>query len=440
MSDLHWFYLVLFAVCLLSCIQATIGLFSGVRFAGEVAEKVRQADKLRGTSGRFEYQPKVAVILPCCGVDERLHHTVERLGRQNYDAYIVLFTFESSDDPAYAAVGRWIDEHNRVTPNSPFPLYRRVIAGRTLHRSQKIHNLLAAVAVVPEDVEVLVFLDSDAVPNQDWLGHIVSPLANEQVGAATGFRWYCAAGGLANGVRCVWNAASITLMERAHTRFCWGGATAITRRQFEQLRIAEHWDRALLDDLQVSKAIKTQGLEIVFVPHALIPSHDRTTLLGFWEFARRQLVITRICAPEIWRAGLLVCLSFVGGGMIAAVLCVGALLGWFGNPTVAMVAGILWVYIATAAVGRVVLRQIAIRKVLHPPDLTALDAFWDITGALWSGALHLILFLASARGRRIRWRHIEYELISPIETRVISRADDPKPATNVGSRHATAAT
>lgn len=414
MTDLHWTIYLLLAICVFACVQGLIGLFAGIGFVRYVARAVRESAGLRDAAGKWKYEPRVTVILPCCGVDERLHQTVERLGRQRYGAYEVIFTFESADDPAHEAVRRWAAAWPGVR-------HRSVVAGPTGHRSQKIHNLLAAVAAVPDETEVLVFLDSDAVPNQDWLGHIVAPLADEAVGAATGFRWYCAAGGLANAVRSVWNAPSLTLMEREATRFCWGGATAMRRARFESLEIARHWESALSDDLQVTQAVKAAGLRIVFVPQALIPSHDSTSLRGFWEFARRQLVITRICAPKIWRAGLLLCTAFVGGGTIAAVLCVGAALEWFGTAALAAAAGVLWALIVLLTVARCALRQVAIRKVLHAPDVTWRDALADVSGALWAGLIHMTLFQASMAGRRIRWRHIEYELVSPTQTRVLAR-------------------
>lgn len=415
MTDLHWTIYPLLAICIYACVQGFIGLVAGIGFVGYVSRAVRAAPGLRNESGRWKFEPRVTVILPCCGVDERLHQTIERLGRQRYGAYDVIFTFESADDAAYSAVANWAASWKGVT-------HRSVVAGPTTHRSQKIHNLLAAVAQVPASTEVLVFLDSDAVPDLDWLGHMVAPLAEEGVGAATGFRWYCAAGGIANAVRSVWNAPSLTLMENDATRFCWGGATAILRDRFESLGIARHWESALSDDLQVTEAIKSAGLRIVFVPQALIPSHDTTNLRGFWEFARRQLVITRICAPRIWRSGFLLCLAFVGGGTIAAVLCIGAALGWFGTATLVIVAGVLWGLIIFLTIARCVLRQIAIRMLLQSPDLTWRDAFWDISGSLWAGMIHMALFQSSMVGRRIRWRHIEYELVTPTQTRVLNRA------------------
>ena len=410
--EIHWVYLVLFATCLFSCAQGLQGVFAGWRFLREVTLAVDGAQRKRDGTGRFSYQPRLAVILPCCGVDEYLHRTVEQLARQNHDDYEVIFTFESEADPAYGAVQEWAREWSK-------PAHRLVVSGPTTQRSQKIHNLLAALQVVSADREVLVFLDSDAVPGDDWLGHMVAPLADDTVGAATGFRWYCAKGGLANGIRCVWNAASITLFEQERTRFCWGGATAIRKKRFEELRIAERWDRALSDDLQVTRAMKESELRIVFVPQALIPSHDRTTLRGFWDFAVRQLTITRIGAPRIWWAGFFLCMGFMWGGTVAAAICILAALGVLGSTAVLVIAAVIWGLITGTALARSALRQLAIRKVLGPPDVTWLDAAWDIGGALVIGMVHQMLFTASMRGHRIRWRGRTYEMVTPDETRLV---------------------
>lgn len=410
-----YLYLAAGLLCVLTLVQGTGALWGGVRFHRYVAGMLARAKGLRTASGGFAYQPKAAVILPCCGVDDKLEHTVAALAGQNYPDYEVIFTFESEADPAYEVIGAWVRSW-------PRPAYRRVVAGLADSRGQKIHNLLAALAQVSPDREVLVFLDSDAVPGPDWLGHLVAPLRDRQVGAATGYRWYAAAGGIAAGIRCAWNAATVTLLDDERLNFCWGGATAIRRDTFEGLGVAERWHRALSDDYQLTRAVRAGGLRIRFVPQALVSSSDRTTLRAFWQFARRQVIITRVCAPAIWRAGLLLTANFVAGGTAAAVLFFVAALGWFGNRTVMWSALVAWAVILLLAAGKPVLRQLALRQVLRPPDLTWRDFVWDVFGTIAvSGMLHLGLFAASLGSRRIVWRNTEYEMVSAEVTRVLGR-------------------
>ncbi len=397
----------------MTLIQGLFLLRGGLRFLSYVRRSVREVGLVRNADGRFHYQPRATVILPCCGVDEKLHKTVESLSHQNYDDYEVIFTLESKTDPAYAAVEEWTRDWARP--------HRMVVAGLADRRGQKIHNLLAALPTVSADREVLVFLDSDAIPHRDWLGFLVAPLRDEKVGAATGFRWYSAAGGFANGIRSCWNAGSLTLITDENMSFVWGGSTAIRRETFERVEIAAKWDRALSDDYQVTQAMHESGMAIRFVPQALIPSHESTAFAPFWTFARRQLVITRICGPTLWRAALILCLNFVIGGTGVAVLFFAGLFGWIMAPT-AMWYGLAgWIVVVGISCLNAIFRQLAIRQVLRPPDVTWRDFLWDVGGVNLSGLLHLGLLFASMTSRRFVWRNTVYELVSPNETRILAR-------------------
>lgn len=423
---------------LLAAAHGAWALWRGIQFHRYVSGAAADGPRLRDADGRFRYQPKAAVILPCRGVDDKLEATVRALGRQNYADYEVIFAFESADDPACEAVGRWTGSESAprtLTPTlslegrggnrdrllwSRAP-HRRVIAGLTQGRSQKVHNLLAAIEQVSEDREVLAFLDSDAVPDSDWLGHMVAPLQDGSVAAATGYRWYTATGGFVAGVRCAWNAATVTLLDDERTNFCWGGATAILRKTFGLLNIADRWTGSLTDDYPITLAARRAGLRIRFVPQALVPSSDRTTWRTFWSFARRQLIITRVYVPRIWWGGFLLCLNSVVGGTAAAALFLAAVLGYVGDGRVMVAALGGWLGILALAAGKALVRQLAVRKVLRPPDWTWRDFWWDVGGVNLTGLLHLGLLLASLRSRRFVWRNTMYELLSPDETRVLGR-------------------
>src|SRR5262245_59054195 len=170
-------YLAISVIYLFTIAHALSSLWEGIHFDAYVKSAVANAPNLLTPQGKFKFQPRAAVILPCCGVDEKLHKTVEALALQNYDDYEVIFTFESAGDPAYAAIEQWTRNWSRN--------HRMVTAGPTTHRSQKIHNLLAAVQALSPDREAILFLDSDAVPGRDWLGYLVAPLADSSVGAST---------------------------------------------------------------------------------------------------------------------------------------------------------------------------------------------------------------------------------------------------------------
>ncbi|HVP12157.1 MAG TPA: glycosyltransferase family 2 protein [Phycisphaerae bacterium] len=399
---------------LLAALQGAGAFLRGLRFHRRVHEALVRAGDQQDERGRFRFQPKAAVIMPCCGVDEKLEQTVLALGRQRYERYEVIFALESAQDPAYTAIGGW-------TENQTSPPSRRVVAGLAERRSQKIHNLTAAIAEVPEDCEVLVFADSDAVPGEDWLGHLIAPLQDESVGATTGYRWYTAAGGLAAGIRSVWNAATVTTLDDERLNFCWGGATAISRRTFERIGVPRLWENSVSDDLSLTVALRRAGLRIRFVPQAMVSSSDATTLRAFWAFARRQLVITRVYMPGIWVAGFTLCLNLIIGAAAAAALFFASALGWLGSARVMVAALAGWITILALVAGRSVLPQLAVRKVLSSRGWSWRDFWWDIGGISFAGPLHLMLMLSSLTSRRFVWRNTMYELVSPDETRILGR-------------------
>ncbi len=409
-------YALVLILWLAATVHGALAVLRAARFHRHVKRMVDQAPRLRRPDGRFDYQPPAAIILPCCGVDEKLEQTVSSLAAQHYDDYEIIFCFESDEDAAYSAIGRWTRSWDRPPP-------RRVVAGRADQRSQKIHNLLEGVAAVSNDRQVLAFLDSDAVPDADWLGHIVAPLRDPSVGAATGYRWYVASGSLAAGVRSVWNAATMVILADERHGICWGGSTAIRRETFDRLNIARRWSSALSDDYQVTRAIHDAGLKIRFVPQALVPNSDATTLRDFWHFARRQVIITRVCSPRAFWGGLSLCASLIAGGTAVVLLFVAGLLEWASaRAGYAALAG--WIVILVLTLAIAVFRQRGLRRVLKPPDLTWRDFAWDVLGSLtFAGSLHLHLMLSALGTRRIVWRNVEYEMISPDQTRVIGRIE-----------------
>ena len=413
MAD-HPIYFVLAGFWLLTMAQGTWALVDGLKFYAFVARAVATREDSHAAANPPPARRHATVILPCCGVDDKLEQTVAALRDQDYAEYDVIFTFESADDPAYSAIGRWVADWGRTT-------WVRVVAGPTERRSQKVHNLLAAVDRLDDRCEVLVFLDSDAVPDSTWLSQLVAPLDDPKLGAATGFRWYSAAGGFVAGVRSAWNAASVSMMHNDKTNFCWGGSTAVSRETYESLNIAKRWDGALSDDYQLTRAIRDAGLGIRFVPQALLPSADAIGFAGFWQFARRQLVITRVCAPGLWLAGVILCCNFINGATCMFAVLAAGLLGLADVPSGILAAAFAgWAVIIALAGIKAFVRQLAVRKLLHPPHHGWRDMAWDVAGVAPIGMLHLALLIASAGSRRITWRNRVYELVSPDETRVLT--------------------
>ena len=410
--DIFYFFAALLLV------QALVSLRGGVRYLRYFRRE------LDTPAPRFT--PFATVVVPCRGLDEGLRENLDTLFRQSYTAYEIIFVIDSPDDPALEVIERL----RRVWENVSYPATRVVVAGRATESGQKVHNLIAAVDATDERSEVFVFVDSDARPRTGWLRALVAPLADESVGATTGYRWFIPATNPASHLRAVWNASiASALGENSRANFCWGGSTAIRRATFARLRILERWRGTLSDDFALTRALQAARLPIHFVPRCLTASYEicgapRSLL----EFTTRQLKITRVYAPHLWRIVLVSNLLFVSvfyGGIALTLLRLGR-----GLPYALPLALVVSIYALGSA--KALLRLRAVAYALAPEQRIWRTATLAAHVLLWPFVSALFLYNALAAGlsRRIRWRGIIYELKSPSETVIIdaTRYEETAPA------------
>jgi ceramide glucosyltransferase len=364
-----------------------------------------------------DFTPFVSVIAPCRGLDQGLRDNIAAVFGQQYPAYEIIFVSDSGDDPALAV----IEEVRREMEQRSNAISRTIVAGEATESGQKVHNLRAVVRQSDPASEVFAFIDTDARPGADWLASLVAPLADEEIGAATGYRWFIPiSGGLASRLRAVWNASiASALGEREERNFCWGGSTAIRRATFERLNILEAWRGTLSDDFAMTRALQRAQLPIRFVPRCLTASHEDCSWRELLEFTTRQMKITRVYAPQLWKAvlagSLLFVLVFFGGIMLTITR---AALGLsFGVP----LALILILHLLGAWKAHLRLRAVRLALAPHAAALSR-DAPAQLLLWPFASALYLYNALAAAFSRRIRWRGIVYELKSPTETVIIHGA------------------
>lgn len=359
---------------------------------------------------RSEFTPFVTVIVPCRGLDEGLEQNLAALFDQDYPDYEVIFVVDDREDPAAAV----IENISRENANLKTKL---IVADKTIESSQKVENLREAVLHIADGSKVLVFVDSDARPAKDWLASLVAPLEDEQIGGTTGYRWFISpTPSFASEMRAAWNASiASALGPDTGSNFCWGGSMAIRRGVFEKLEIREKWRGTLSDDFAVSRAIKEAGLTIYFVPRALTASVESCSLRELFEFTTRQMKITRVYSPDLWK------LSFFGSSvfivtLVWAVLLLtnsssGQLRFWAGVMTLASVS--------LFSFGKSWLRLIAVRLIFPQYKAELGKQFWP-QNTLWllTPALFLYNSIAAGLSRRMKWRGIVYEMISATETRI----------------------
>jgi cellulose synthase/poly-beta-1,6-N-acetylglucosamine synthase-like glycosyltransferase len=366
---------------------------------------------------KSNFTPSASIIVPCRGLDQDLRENLTALFSQDYPNYEVIFVVDDETDESVQI----IEEVSRK--GAKHAKSKLVVAGKANDSSQKVHNLREAVLQVSGKSEIFVFVDSDARPGKDWLKNLIAPLQNEEIGCATGYRWFISkSGGFSSQFLAVWNA-SIASALGANTKnnFCWGGSTAIRRGTFEKLEIREKWRGTLSDDFAVTRRMQEAELPICFVPQCLTATVEDCNFGELLEFTTRQMKITRVYAPKLWKA------AFVGSFLFAVIFWSGVLLlfflsGWHFWLTLAFV-----IVIFSLGAAKARLRLKAVKLVLKDFEKQLNRQFiWQIT--LWtiSPALYFYNCLCALLSRRIVWRGIEYNLLSASSTEIISDTQQTK--------------
>jgi cellulose synthase/poly-beta-1,6-N-acetylglucosamine synthase-like glycosyltransferase len=403
-SDTGQAMLTLFYVLVLEQIlQGLYNLWDGLGW-------LRLAQRRAGTHSGF-YAPRVALFCPVKGAEPGLELNISALASFDYPDYEIFFTMASGDDPARKII-------ERLTAASNHKIHI-VIAGRPNECGEKVNNLRAAILKATEGFDVYVFADSDGRPGRSWLSRLVAPLVDSNLGAVTAFRWFFPrTGGLWSALASAWNAPAATYLGEHHRNFCWGGGTAIRRERFEQSNVLEFWNGSVSDDLSLTQALRRSGLPILFAPECMVPTIFDCDAAGLLEFTNRQIIITRVYESRLW----------VLGGFAHALYC-GAILmgvGLFVSNLVTGAPAVQLLLLALAppllSMGRGVLRLAAIVEVLPnwKSKLLADGWIWTFLAAV-APILALWNTLVALFSRQIRWRGIRYQLLSPGQTRILSR-------------------
>jgi cellulose synthase/poly-beta-1,6-N-acetylglucosamine synthase-like glycosyltransferase len=390
----------------LAVVQIVVGVYliwQGLRWLSYVRRRLRIDPGF--------YAPRVAVLCPCKGVEPGLETNLIALTEFSHQNYEIFFILASESDPAAGIVKR-VAESSRHKAHV-------VIAGPPEECGEKVNNLRVAIEQLPLDFEILVFADSDGRPGKTWLQKLTAPLNDGRVGAATTMRWLIAnCSNFPTTLLTAWNAPIVTMLTEHGKNFCWGGGTAIRRSVFEQMGVLDDWRTSISDDYSLTRALEHHRRPILFVPECLTPSYVETDFLGLLEFTNRQIVITRVYRPQLWRSGAVThfvyCLTVLLGLGLAGADSMGQ------RPAFHIFALMILIFLLAAIRGG--LRVAAATEILPASRAQMMSQAWiHVILTVVIPFLYLTNFLHSLATRKIRWRNICYELISPNQTRIVGR-------------------
>jgi cellulose synthase/poly-beta-1,6-N-acetylglucosamine synthase-like glycosyltransferase len=389
----------------LGLLQVLVGLYLSYQGAKWLAYARR-----RNTTDPGFYSPRTAVLCPCKGVEPGLERNLSSLCEFDHQNYEVFFVLASQSDPAASIVKRVIAQSRAKA--------HLIIAGPPQECGEKVNNLRAAIQQLPEDFEILVFADSDGRPGHSWLHRLTAPLTDSRLGAATTMRWLIPnRNNFPSLLLAAWNAPILTMLgEDTAKNFCWGGGTAIRKSVVQQSGVLEEWQHSVSDDYSMTAALQRAGRPVVFLPECLTVSYVESDFDELMEFTNRQIMITRVYSPRLWLTAFATHVLFCVTVLMGTLLTLSAF--FTGRPSIPL-AAITFLPLLLASL-RGAFRVTAAQEALPSLKSQIQSQSWiHLLLGVWIPFLYLINFVASSFTKKIRWRGIRYELISPQQTRII---------------------
>jgi len=350
---------------------------------------ITQRDRPAATIGKVE--PTV-LIVPVRGIPPHLHELRRGICAQSHRATRIIFAVESADDPAHAAL-------RALTGGPPVEI---VIAGVATLRGQKIHNMLAALVKLEPDDAIVVFADSDIAPAADWLARLLRELDSQRIGMTSGYRWLIPADERwSTAFVSVINSSIASVPRDSQWANAWGGSMALRRHTIEALALPALWERAVSDDLTISRAVRAIGGKVRSPRDALVPAAASYSWKDAIVFGRRQYLFTRTHAPRLW--------------MVAAAATTIPLVGWATALPLALLGNKLAIGTIVMAYAldyaRARLRERIPRRLWGIETLPRIKWLDRWATPAWL-TLHAAVIWSTLFGRTIRWSGRSYRIDS----------------------------
>jgi ceramide glucosyltransferase len=244
--------------------------------------------------------PPATVIVPVKGQDHGLRENLAALASLDYPDYELIIVARCAAD----------------IPGGVLPRRARIVLarGNDPQTGEKVQNLQIAVRAVRKASSIIAFADSDGRVTKGWLRALAAPLADPMVGASTGYRWFTPRPPTFwTLMRGVWDAVAFGRLGPGDCGFAWGGAMAIRKDTFFEVRVPEYWKNTVSDDYALAQAVHDAGLRVAWAPGALTPCLEQTTAARFFSWARRQMTITRVYRPRLWWLATVAHVFYCGG-------------------------------------------------------------------------------------------------------------------------------
>jgi cellulose synthase/poly-beta-1,6-N-acetylglucosamine synthase-like glycosyltransferase len=368
--------------------------------------------------------PPAAVILCLRGPDPFLAECLKGLSQQDYPDFQIHVIIDHPNDEAREIFDAFHDECLRSSHEASQKFVQRTrvhfLESPFSTCSLKCSSLLQVIKSLDSETEFIAQLDADAIPHPTWLRELATALQDDDVGAATGNRWYMPSDpSLPALIRYGWNAAAVVQM------FCyripWGGTLAVRTALLQDDALLSKWQNAFCEDTPLFSYLRSRQLRVAFVPSLLMINRENCTLEGFFRWVRRQLLTTRLHHPA-WPMVVLHGTTTTLFPLLSAGLLVVALATR--NYEVGFNSFLGLVVYGVGMLGLLIPMEMAVRRIIRGRGQ---DASWTspivlakIILAIPLTMLVYALALASTSVlKRTEWRRIEYEIRSGKQVRML---------------------
>lgn len=373
--------------------------------------------------GRF--QPQAVVILCLRGSDPQLEDCLSGLLNQDYDNWELRIVIDHADDPAFEVVEAFLERASQLNVTV------RVLETRYETCSLKLSALSQELALLGEDCEAVVLVDADVMTYPGWLKDMLSPLQHKDVGATTGIRWFAPPDKSSGArLRYLWNLGALGQMHQFG--IAWGGSLAMRADFIRSAALSRQWSQMVFEDTALLSSLNSAGLQLRFVPQAIMVNTEPIKLASGMNYIRRQMLNARLYHPA-WK-------SIFGHGFLSAIGTLGSLAALVSAlitsnwAALAVLAGLVGVAAGFTAFFAIRLDS-SVRRSLENRSNLRVDS------ALPRSIMHLVpvqLFygfalLAVLKQNTVDWRGIRYHIehapgvcrIQMKEYRPIAPAPDP---------------
>ncbi|MCA9225409.1 MAG: glycosyltransferase family 2 protein [Planctomycetales bacterium] len=234
------------------------------------------------------FQPPTAVLMSVRGCDPSLERCLRGLLDQTHTNYRVHVVVDNVNDQAWSSV-----QHVKSEFDTHGILNILELSDPSNSCSLKCSALVQAIDQLPPETELVVLVDADVIPHQEWLMQATSPLCDPKVGVVTGNQWFePPANDSGSLLRSLWNAGA--LVPTSVLANPWAGSCAMRLDDMRQSGLIETWRKSIVDDGPIRHAFRPIGKHIVFNPELIMVNREACTIEYVNRYVPRMLMWSRL--------------------------------------------------------------------------------------------------------------------------------------------------